>query len=459
MRGIFPVLQTPLDTDGELDVASLRREVRFCIEAGAHGLVFPALGSEMQYLSDRERQQLVEVVVGEAGGQLPLVVAVSAPSAAIAAEHARHAALVKAQAVMALPPYITPGTPNEILDYYRAIGRAAELPIFVQNVAPGLSPDFLIRLLREIEQIRYIKEEASPSAHNLSAVVRATGDRCNGIFGGAFGRWMLSELRRGAGGFMPAAEITDVYVQVWEAFEAGDHANARRIFNQILPLINLLMLLGLRVSKEVLVRRGIFRSTLMRATGALALDEDDQHELDAILDDLRPFFRCGRGRRSTEAHEGPEVENIVDSATSCDMRIKMRITDVQTIPLKLKGAPRPKGVGSVLVTPSSIVLRAAAQSRGGRPGDRVYAGAGDHRRRLNRRGQRGRGERACALHDRESPEICGAEPESVRCRGAVGAHVPRKHQLRPQRHGDRGDQRDRYCAVGYYGQGDRAAGL
>ena len=92
---------------------------------------------------------------------------------------------------------------------------------------------------------------------------------------------------------MPAAEITDVYVQVWEAFEAGDHAGARRIFNLILPLINLLMLLGLRVSKEVLVRRGIFSSTLMRATGALALDEDDQHELDAILDDLRPLFRVG----------------------------------------------------------------------------------------------------------------------------------------------------------------------
>ena len=53
MRGIFPVLQTPLDADGELDIASLRREVCFCIEAGAHGLVFPALGSELQYLSDR----------------------------------------------------------------------------------------------------------------------------------------------------------------------------------------------------------------------------------------------------------------------------------------------------------------------------------------------------------------------------------------------------------------------
>jgi len=291
MRGIFPVLQTPLDANGELDVEGLRREVRFCIEAGAHGLVYPALGSELQYLSDRERQQLVEVVVAEAHGQVPVIVGVSAPSAAIAAEHARHAGQAQAQAVMALPPYITPGSPDEIMDYYRAIGQAADLPIVVQNAAPGLSPDFLIRLLREIEQIRYIKEEASPSAHNLSAVVRATGNRCDGIFGGAFGRWMLSELRRGACGFMPAAEVVDVYVQVWDAFESGDEASARRIFNQILPLINLLLLLGLRVSKEVLVRRGIFRTTLMRWTGALALDDDDQRELDAILDGLRPYFR------------------------------------------------------------------------------------------------------------------------------------------------------------------------
>jgi dihydrodipicolinate synthase/N-acetylneuraminate lyase len=290
LQGIFPVLQTPLDAQGELDRPSLEREVRFCIAAGAHGLVFPALGSELQYLTDRERQELVEVVIGTNAGQLPVVVAVSGPSAAVAVEHAGHAARAGADAVMALPPYITPGTPDEILAYYRAIA-AAGLPIVVQNAMPGMAPPMLIRLLNEIEQIRYIKEEAHPSAHNLSAVLAAAGGRCEGVFGGAFGRWMLSELRRGARGFMPAAEIVDVYVQLWEAYEAGDIAQARRIFNLILPLINQLMLLGLPVSKEVLLRRGIFRSAAMRQPGALRLDADDQHELDAILADLRPYFR------------------------------------------------------------------------------------------------------------------------------------------------------------------------
>ena len=291
LQGIFPVLQTPLDGDGNLDANSLAREVDFCIAAGAHGLVYPALGSELQYLSDRERQQLVEVVLRTAADRAPVVVAVSAPSAAIAAEHARHAAHVGARALMALPPYITPGTPDEILGYYRTIGQAADLPIVVQNAAHGMAPALLVRLLNEVAQIRYIKEEASPSAHNISAVLNAVGERCEGIFGGAFGRWMLSELRRGARGFMPAAEVTDVYVQVWDAYQAGDEARARTIFNLILPLINQLMLLGLRVSKAVLVRRGVFQSTQMRMTGALELDADDERELDAILDDLRPFFR------------------------------------------------------------------------------------------------------------------------------------------------------------------------
>ena len=72
---------------------------------------------------------------------------------------------------------------------------------------------------------------------------------------------MLSEMRRGASGFMPAAEVIDVYVQLWNAAEQGDLARARHIFNLILPLINQLMLLGLPVSKEVLLLRRVLSTS------------------------------------------------------------------------------------------------------------------------------------------------------------------------------------------------------
>ena len=291
LRGIFPVLQTPVDSQGQLDQTSLQSEVVFCIAAGAHGLVYPVLGSEFQFLSDRERRELVGVVIQAAAGRVPVVVGVAGPSAAVAVEHAAHAAGIGASALIALPPYLSAASTEEVLAYFQAISRAAPLPIFVQNSAPGLSPAVLLRLLREVEQVRYIKEEMAPSAHHISAVVTALGQDSWGVFGGAFGRWMLSELRRGASGFMPAAEVTDVYVQIWEAFQAGDEPAARQIFNRLLPLINLLLLLGLPVCKEVLVRRGVFQAAGMRTPGSLALDADDQRELSMILDDLRPLFR------------------------------------------------------------------------------------------------------------------------------------------------------------------------
>ena len=291
MRGIFPVVQTPLDKEGNLDADSLRREVAFAIEAGAHGLVYPVLGSEFQYLSDSERHRMVEVVVSEASGRVPVVAGVAAPSAPVAVEHATHAAKAGADAVIALPPYISQGSQEEVLQYYRAISEAAELPIFVQHSFPGIDAPFLVRLLREVEHVRYIKEERAPSAHNISGVIEAAGEECWGVFGGALGRWMLSEMRRGATGFMPATETTDIYVQIWDAFQAGDEATARSIFNRLLPLINLAGMLGMRPLFEVLVRRGVFRTSLMRTPGATEMDEEDHRELEVILEDIRPLFR------------------------------------------------------------------------------------------------------------------------------------------------------------------------
>ena len=290
-RGIYAVLQTPVSANGELDEDSLRREVAFDIRAGAHGLVFPVLGGEFQYLADHERRRLAEVVVGEAAGQIPVVIGVAAPVAAIAAEHARHAAQIGADAVIALPPYLSAGSTDEVLAYYRAISQAAQRPVFVQNAAPGLSPALISRLLREVEHVHYIKEEMSPSAHNISAVLSTADAECWGVFGGALGRWMLSEMRRGACGFMPAAEVPDVYAQIWDAFQAGDEPKARAIFNLLLPLINLEMLLGMQVCKEVLVRRGVIRTANMRTPGGIALDADDRRELDTILADLSPLLR------------------------------------------------------------------------------------------------------------------------------------------------------------------------
>ena len=123
---------------------------------------------------------------------------------------------------------------------------------------------FLKRLLAEVDNIHYIKEEMEPSAHNISELVDAEIPGCWGIFGGGFCRWMMSELDRGATGFMPSVEIVDIHVQIWNAYQAGDAVRAREIFNLIAPLILLNLNLNLPIVKEILVRRGILTSSAMR---------------------------------------------------------------------------------------------------------------------------------------------------------------------------------------------------
>ena len=288
-RGIFPVLQTPLTKDGELDINSLKREVNFCIQAGAHGLVFPVLGSEFQFLTEDERHRLVEIVVSEANGRIPVVVGVAGQNKAEAVIHAKHAYQIQADAVIALPP--SAGTLEEIKDYYKVIAQTAQRPVFIQHTHAGMDSSFLQFLLDEIEFVSYIKEESYPSAHQISAVLEKVGDSCLGVFGGAHGRWMLSELHRGASGFMPAVEAVDVHVQIWKAYQSGNEAGARMIFNQLLPLINLITLLGLCVCKEVLIMRGVFESAVMRIPESLSLDAEDRRELEIIIEDLKPLFR------------------------------------------------------------------------------------------------------------------------------------------------------------------------
>jgi 4-hydroxy-tetrahydrodipicolinate synthase len=293
-RGIFIILVTPFTESYELDEASLRKQVRFCIEAGAHGLVGPANASEFPTLSDDERKRWTEIVVSEAGGQVPVVAATTAGHALPAIALSRHAEQVGADGIMAMPPHVLHPDARGCYAYFQALATAVQIPICIQNYNPPvgtpMAPELLARMCCDLPHVEYIKEETLPEPRQLRATVLAAGDVCKGIFGGQGGIYLLDEYRRGAAGNMPASQSTDVHVAIWNLLEAGDEAGARALFNRLLPLINYERLYGVAVYKEVLYRRGIFATTIARAPGH-QLDDDDRIELDAILKDVEPLFQ------------------------------------------------------------------------------------------------------------------------------------------------------------------------
>jgi len=126
-RGIFTIPSTPFRESGEIDVPSFRRVVDFCVEAGAHGLVYPVNASEWIHLSDAERFELSAVLVEQNRGRIPAVSGVGAATREQAARFAAHAREIGAGAVIAMPPHIRsrPISEDTIFDYYRVIAEAA----------------------------------------------------------------------------------------------------------------------------------------------------------------------------------------------------------------------------------------------------------------------------------------------------------------------------------------------
>ena len=293
MRGIFAILCTPFNEDESLDEDALRREVNFVVEAGAHGIVAPVMASEFQTLSDSERKTVIRVAVEETAGRIPVVAGTHGLSAPHAVELSRYANEVGADAVIALPPYITKPSQEGVFRYYKAISDAVSIPVFVQNASPplgmGLSGQFVVKMAREIERVEYVKEETLPTNHSISSTVAANDGSIKGVFGGAACRYMLDEMRRGADGFMPACELPDVDARIWDLYHAGKEDEARDVFEKLLPVLNLEGQLGMSLSKEVMRRRGVLKNSVVRVAEG-RLDEHDMIELDRCLERLEPYF-------------------------------------------------------------------------------------------------------------------------------------------------------------------------
>jgi dihydrodipicolinate synthase/N-acetylneuraminate lyase len=293
-RGIFTIPTTPFTEKGEIDVESFKSVIDFCVDCGAHGLVYPVNASEFSTLSDDERLKMSEILVEHTAGRIPTVIGVQHLSAEVSARFAEHAREIGADSVIAMPPYAwkKPPSMDAIYDYYKAIAGAARIPVFVQNNPPPIgivmSAEFLSRMCDEIEHIDYIKEETPPSTTAHTKLLDINTGSCKGVMGGAGGRYLIEEHRRGTCGQMPGCHVTDVVVALWEALESGDPARTMHVYKEISPLFHFEHQLP-GTYKEVLKRRGVIQSAFKR-NGQMPLDDIASKYLDELLKDLSPLM-------------------------------------------------------------------------------------------------------------------------------------------------------------------------
>ncbi len=299
-RGIFTIPQTPFDEAGALDERSLRRCIEFCVEAGAHGVVAPIIASEYTSLSDDERETVFKAMVEVVGGAVPVVAGVTGGSPQHTAALARRAEAAGCDAVIAMLPNVMQVSPDESVESFATLSEAVSVPVFIQNHdrpwGTLMSPELVARVIREVPKAAYVKEESLPPPEKTAAILKLAGKGCKGVMGGWGGLYIPEEHKAGGCGNMPACQITDALVNVWNALDAGKASEARVMFNRLLPLMRLEGLYGFPYWKYVLYRRGVIASPALRIPFRGTLSADAIAELETAMREADDLMTCRKYR-------------------------------------------------------------------------------------------------------------------------------------------------------------------
>jgi 4-hydroxy-tetrahydrodipicolinate synthase len=302
MRGLFPIGQTPCTPDNRLDLDGLAAEVKFCNRGGVHGFVWPQIASGWAGLTQKERMDGAEAILAAGkGGKTALVIGVQTKDGEIrhAIEYAKHAAGLGADAIVSLPP--EKADDDGMVEYYKTIGKATDLPLFVQSTG-DMSVDLVVRMFKEIPTMRVIKDEAGNPIQRVAEIRERTGGKLN-VFSGNGVRTMITEMERGFLGHCPTTGLADVYAQAFDLWHSGKKREGFDMFGRVLAFESIP-----NAGSYVLIARGVFKEdTITRAMtlpGGSAgtpgnntrrpapLDEAGKKEIrEALSTYLKPYLR------------------------------------------------------------------------------------------------------------------------------------------------------------------------
>ena len=165
--GVYSVLATPFTSSGDVDHEGLKRVVDLAVKAGVDGVTALGVTGEVARLDDKERGQIVDTVVEHMNGRAKVIVGASADGVRTCVEYTRQAKAIGGDAVMVSPPRALKLNTESVVNHYKALAEAVDLPIVVQDYPPisgfAMEAGLLARITKEVPSARTIKLEEPPT--------------------------------------------------------------------------------------------------------------------------------------------------------------------------------------------------------------------------------------------------------------------------------------------------------
>jgi 2-keto-3-deoxy-L-arabinonate dehydratase len=241
INGTYPMLYAFFDERGQLRRDGFTRQIAAAQSCGASGIACLGLATEAHKMGLDERRAVVEWVIADVAGRLPVAVTISDGNVPDMIASARHAASAGADWLILQPPR-PPASGPDLIAFFAQVAAATDLPCAIQNAPEflgiGLSPDELLDLHARQPNVTVVKGEAS--AIIIGQLVSALAGRMT-VMNGRAGLELTDNYRAGVVGMIPGIETIDQQVAVERAMRNGNEARAEAIYAELLPTIAFVM--------------------------------------------------------------------------------------------------------------------------------------------------------------------------------------------------------------------------
>ena len=221
-KGIFPAIATPMTREGALNEAAFREVMEFNIRAGVNGFWIAGGTGESVLLDDEENMRIAEIAADQSRGRVNNIMHVGAATTKRAAALAENAARAGVESICCVPPFFYRQTDEAIVEHYRIVAAAADLPLMVYNLPHStgveITPDLMRKIQDRVPQLAGLKHSALtfPNVRAFSKM----GLSC--LIGNSM--LMLPALTIGASGCVdgPPNVAPELWVDIWNAYKDGD---------------------------------------------------------------------------------------------------------------------------------------------------------------------------------------------------------------------------------------------
>ena len=236
--GVGTALVTPFRQDGSVDEPAVRRLARRQIDGGVHFLSPVGTTGEAPTLSHAEKLRIIELVVEESSGRLPVLAGAGGYDTRETVTLIRDIEQVGADGILSVTPYYNKPTQEGLYQHYKAIAESTSLPIVVYNVPGRTGVNIEVATIARLATIPNIVgvKEASGNVVQMCEIFAAAPN--DFILLSGDDRLTVAAMAIGARGVISVASnvAPAEMAQIVEMAAKGDYAGARRLHTWLLPL-------------------------------------------------------------------------------------------------------------------------------------------------------------------------------------------------------------------------------